>query len=60
MKKGKYEEEEEPVFHMYEVNLDTIKSLYDNMSYENISEIILHFSNGPGKIMIGDIGYITY
>lgn len=60
MKKGKYEEEQEPVFHMYEIKLDTIKSLNENMSYESISEIILHFSNGPGKIMIGDIGYITY
>ena len=60
MKKEKYEEDQEPVFHMYEIKLDIIKSLNENMSYESISEIILHFSNGPGKIMIGDIGYITY
>jgi len=60
MKEGKYEEGEEPVFHMYEIKLDTIKNLNDSLSYENISKIILHFSNGPGKIMIGDIGYMAY
>ena len=60
MKNGKFEEEEEPVFHMYEVKLDRIMGLNSNISYENISDIILHFSNGPGKVMIDDIGYITY
>ncbi|NLI61029.1 MAG: alpha/beta hydrolase [Clostridiales bacterium] len=60
MKGDKYQEEQEPVFHMYEIKLDRIKSLNYNMSFENISEIILHFSNGPGKVMIDDIGYISY
>lgn len=60
MKKGKYEEDEEPVFHMYEIKLNKIKSLNDNITYQNISEIILHFTNGPGKVMIDDVGYISY
>lgn len=60
MKNGKFEEEEEPIFHMYEIKLDDITALNGNMFYENISKIILHFSNGPGKVMIDDIGYISY
>ncbi len=60
MKNGKYQEEEEPVFHMYEIKLDKIKSLNNNIHYENISEIVLHFLDGPGKVMIDDIGYISY
>ncbi len=60
MKNGKFKEKEEPVFHMYEIMLDRITGLNRNMSYENINEIVIHFSNGPGKVMIDDIGYISY
>lgn len=60
MRNGKFDEEEEPVFHMYGIDLNKIVGLNNNMSYENISEIILHFSNGPGKVMIDNIGYISY
>lgn len=58
MRNGKFAEEEEPVFHMYEIKLDDISRLNEKINATNITEITLYFSNGPYKVMINNIGFL--
>ncbi|MDW7650579.1 MAG: alpha/beta hydrolase [Bacillota bacterium] len=60
MRNGKYSESAEPVFQTYELPLHSFKQLNADFQPEDITKITLYFSGGPGKVMIDDIGLMTY
>ncbi len=60
MRNGKYSEATEAVFQTYELPLDTFKDFNLDFKSQKITKITLYFSDGPGKVMIDDIGFIAY
>ncbi|EEG78890.1 alpha/beta hydrolase family protein [Dethiobacter alkaliphilus] len=57
MRSGKYEEAAEPVFQTYELPLQVFKEQNPDLQAEKIASVTLHFSSGPGKVMIDSLGF---
>ncbi|MFF2482007.1 alpha/beta hydrolase [Paenibacillus sp. NPDC058071] len=56
IKDGKYEESAEPVFQTFRLPLRYFD--WDRSPSETVpTEVIFHFTGGPGKIMLDDIGF---
>ncbi|HHX73527.1 MAG TPA: hypothetical protein GX699_01320, partial [Firmicutes bacterium] len=54
---GKYKVATEPVFQRFELPLDTFARLNPDFNPADLREITLHFSGGPGKIMLDGMGF---
>ncbi|MCR6111319.1 alpha/beta hydrolase [Bacillus sp. A301a_S52] len=57
MREGKYEEAAEPVFQNYELPLDAFYEQAPEIELEDVTTITLYFSEGPGKLMLDNIGF---
>lgn len=57
-RKGKYSESTEVVFQTYEIPLESFKELKADLELQEIERITISFINGPGKLMIDDIGFL--
>ncbi|WP_416151203.1 chlorophyllase/cutinase-like alpha/beta fold protein [Salipaludibacillus sp. HK11] len=58
MREGKYEEPTEAVFQSYEIPILAFKEKDPDLNLEDIEKITLYFTNGPGKMMVDDIGFM--
>ncbi|RKL68824.1 alpha/beta hydrolase [Salipaludibacillus neizhouensis] len=58
MRDEKYEESEAPVFQTYEFPMEEFQENNRAFQSENITEITVYISNGPGKIMIDNFGFL--
>lgn len=62
MKEGKYKEAVEPVFQTYAFPLDAFEEVDEEMDHDlhpqSIARITLHFTSGPGKVMLDDVGWL--
>ncbi|KUO52893.1 MAG: hypothetical protein APF76_14810 [Desulfitibacter sp. BRH_c19] len=58
LKKGKYSESTEAVFQTYEIPLEAFKELKPDLQLQEIEKITVSFTDGPGKLMVDDIGFI--
>ncbi|WP_424766207.1 alpha/beta hydrolase family protein [Paenibacillus sp. sgz302251] len=58
VKDKKYKEAAEPVFQTYIVPIEAFESEQSMFAAEDISRITFHFRNGPGKVMLDDIGFM--
>ncbi len=64
MKEGKYKEAVEPVFQTYAVPLDAFEEVdteedeSKELDPQSITRITLHFTSGPGKVLLDDIGWL--
>ena len=56
IKEGKYEEPSEPVFQTYQLPLKRFLQVNAQFDPTQLTRITFHFSSGPGKIMLDDIG----
>jgi hypothetical protein len=56
MKKEKYKESSEPVFQTYVLPIDQFGQEETPIEPDEISRITFRFVNGPGKVMLDDIG----
>lgn len=56
MKKEKYKESTEPVFQTYILPIEQFHPYERSIPAQDISRITFRFVNGPGKVMIDDIG----
>lgn len=56
IKDGKYKEPSEPVFQSYLLPLKRFQEVNARFDPAQLSRITFHFSDGPGKIMLDDIG----
>ncbi|NLM46551.1 MAG: hypothetical protein GX200_07105, partial [Firmicutes bacterium] len=54
---GKYRTATEPIFQSFAIPLDTFAHLDPAFNPALISRITLHFSGGPGKIMLDGMGF---
>jgi hypothetical protein len=54
---GKYKAATEPIFQSFDLPLDTFARLDSDFNPADISQITLHFSGGPGKIMLDGMGF---
>lgn len=60
MREGKYSESMEPVFQLYELPLSAFKQSNPDFKSDDITKITIHFSAGPGKVMLDDIGFMSF
>ncbi|BBH19079.1 hypothetical protein Back11_04240 [Paenibacillus baekrokdamisoli] len=56
IKDGKYKESSEPVFQTYQLSLERFHEANEQFDPSQLARITFRFSNGPGKIMLDDIG----
>ncbi|MFC5649198.1 alpha/beta hydrolase [Paenibacillus solisilvae] len=56
IKDGKYKEPSEPVFQFYQLPLERFREVNPQFNPEQLSQITFQFRDGPGKIMLDDIG----
>lgn len=61
VKDEKYTQANEPVFQTYVLPIDKFGSTETEtpLAVEDISQITFHFINGPGKVMLDDIGFMS-
>ncbi|WP_054024241.1 alpha/beta hydrolase family protein [Bacillus sp. FJAT-28004] len=59
IKDEKYKESSEPVFQTYTLPLELFSSEALSIKADEISRITFRFVNGPGKVMIDDIGFMS-
>ncbi|WNF35088.1 alpha/beta hydrolase [Bacillaceae bacterium IKA-2] len=59
-RKGKYSVATEPVFQTYEIPMEYFKKLNRDLKLQEIERITISFKNGPGKLMVDDIGFVGY
>ncbi|PZD96258.1 alpha/beta hydrolase [Paenibacillus sambharensis] len=57
LKKGKYKESIEPVFQTYTIPVSYFKKAKSDLFAGGLSRLTIRFTNGPGKIMIDDLGF---
>lgn len=57
LKNGKYEEQTQPVFQTYRIPVSRILDANPHLSIDHLNEITFHFTYGPGKVMLDDIGW---
>ncbi|UTR15306.1 alpha/beta hydrolase [Salipaludibacillus sp. LMS25] len=57
MREGKYEEAVEPVFQNYELPLDAFYEQAPDIKLEDVTTITFHFLEGPGKLMMDNVGF---
>lgn len=58
MKKEKYKESTEPVFQTYVLPIEQFGPEETPIDLDEISRITFRFVNGPGKVMLDDIGFM--
>jgi dienelactone hydrolase len=58
MKEEKYNESNEPVFQTYVLPIEEFGTEEKAIAAQDISRITFRFVNGPGKVMIDDIGFM--
>lgn len=59
MKEGKYKEAAEPVFQTYELPLHLFQDANPDFVPTDLTRLTFHFVDGPGKIILDDIGFMT-
>lgn len=57
-RKGKYSESTESVFQTYEIPLASFKKLNTGLELQEIERITVSFTDGPGRLMVNDIGFV--
>ncbi|NIK77420.1 hypothetical protein FHS15_002556 [Paenibacillus castaneae] len=58
VKEEKYKESSEPVFQTYVIPIEQFGPDDPQLSIDEISRITFRFVNGPGKVMLDDIGFM--
>lgn len=58
MKEEKYKESTEPVFQTYVLPIEEFGTEEKAIAVQEISRITFRFVNGPGKVMLDDIGFM--
>ncbi len=58
LREGKYSEATESVFQTYEIPLESFKELKAGLQLQEIERITIFFTDGPGKLMVDDIGFL--
>lgn len=59
MREGKYEEAIEPVFQNYELPVNLFKEAVPDFPIEEVERISLYFADGPGELMMDEIGFFV-
>lgn len=59
LSKGKYKNSGEPIFQAYELRLSKFKDMDSSFDAAKLSKLTFYFSNGPGKVMINNVGWMT-
>lgn len=58
LREGKYSEATESVFQTYEIPLESFEELIPDLQLQEIERITISFTDGPGELMLDDIGFV--